>query len=205
MLYFSKWKTLMILGAVLLGFFFAAPNAMNSDLRDNMPGMFQRTINLGLDLQGGAHMLLEVDLSSVVENELNNQRDSVLGELREADRIRTEYVRVDGDTIVGKFRNPDDVERGMSILRKLAVPVDPTSLVQSKTIKVDKTGERDFRVSITPENIEAIKDRTIAQSIEVLRKRIDPQGTTEMTLAKEGSDRIPVSYTHLTLPTTPYV
>ena len=190
MLYFSKWKTILILGAVLLGFFFAAPNAMNSGMRDNMPGMFQRTINLGLDLQGGAHMLLEVDLDSVQEKELDNQRQSALSVLREADRIRTEFVRVDGQAVVGRFRNAGDVEKGMSALQELAVPVDPTSLSTAKTVRVQQSGEKDFSITITPENIEEIKDRTIAQSIEVLRRRIDPTGTTEMTLAKEGSDRI---------------
>jgi len=190
MLYFSKWKTFFILGAVLLGCFFAAPNVVPKDSRASLPGMFQRTLNLGLDLQGGAHMLLEVDLSSVLETELNNQRDSVLGTLRDKGRIRTEYVRVEKEAVVGRFRNLDDVEIGMKELKKLSVSIDPTSLSQDKTIKVEQTGDRGFTITITPENIEAIKDRTIAQSIEVLRNRIDPTGTTEMTLAKEGKDRI---------------
>ena len=78
----------------------------------------------------------------------------------------------------------------MTALRKIAVPIDPASLSTAKTVRVQQEGERNFRITITEENIESIKNRTIAQSIEVLRKRIDPTGTTEMTLAKEGSDRI---------------
>ncbi len=190
MLYFSKWKTLMIIGAVVLGFLFAMPNALPTDIRENMPAPFQRTLNLGLDLQGGAHMLLEVDISSVMESELENQRGSALAALREADRIRTEYVRAEKDAVVGRFRNLEDVERGMDVLGDLEVAIDPSSLSTAKTVKVDQVGDREFRITITDENVESIKNRTIAQSIEVLRKRIDPTGTTEMTLAKEGSDRI---------------
>ncbi len=190
MLYFSKWKTLFIIGAVVLGFLFALPNAVPKDVRDSLPAPFQRTMNLGLDLQGGAHMLLEVDMSSVMSGELENQRGSALAALKDADRIRTEFVRSEKDAVVGRFRDAADVERGMTELRKLITPIDPTSLSTARTIKVEQEGERGFRITITPEYIESIKNRTIAQSIEVLRKRIDPNGTTEMTLAKEGKDRI---------------
>jgi len=190
MLYFSKWKTFFILAAVLLGFFFALPNGLNEKTRENLPGMFQRTINLGLDLQGGAHMLLEVDLSSVVEQALDNELEGIRAEFRAAERLQTEFLRVEDNAVIGRFRKAEDVERGMRILENMSEAIDPTSLNPDKTTDVDKTGERDFKVSITPANIEAIQKRTIEQSIEVLRRRIDPTGTTEMTLAREGDDRI---------------
>lgn len=190
MLYFSKGKTFFILAAILVGFLFALPNFLPESARQNLPGPFQKTVNLGLDLQGGAHMLLEVDLSSVEQNELKNQRGNVVQALRDAGRIRTEYVRQEGNTVVGRFRDAADVPKGMAELKKLEVPINPTQFGSPKTVDVEQVGDRGFRLTITPENIESIKDRTIAQSIEVLRKRIDPTGTTEMTLAKEGSDRI---------------
>ncbi len=190
MLYFSKWKTLLIIGALLVGFFFALPNAIPADTRENLPAPFQRTLNLGLDLQGGAHMLLEVDVSSVMDGELENQRSSVLSALREAGRIRTEFVRHEETSVVGRFRSLEDVEAGMTELRKLEVAIDPTAIGSAKTVRVVQDGDRGFTLTITDDYIEAIKNRTIAQSIEVLRKRIDPTGTTEMTLAKEGNDRI---------------
>lgn len=201
MLFFSRWKVTLILGAVLLGVLLAMPNVVpagpsenpeaseESFNRDDLPGMFSRTINLGLDLQGGAHMLLEVDISSVMDGELDNQRENAIEALREAS-IRREFVRVQDDAVVGRIRNVDDMSAAMNALRDLVVAIDPASLDQSKTIRLEREGDRGFRIEITDQNIEAIKDRTIAQSIEVLRKRIDPTGTTEMTLAKEGSDRI---------------
>ena len=60
MLYFSKGKTLFILFAVLIGFLLALPNGLNEKTRESLPESLQRTVNLGLDLQGGAHMLLSL-------------------------------------------------------------------------------------------------------------------------------------------------
>jgi len=186
MLYFSKWKTLGIIFALVIGFLFAMPNAIPTDTRENMPGPLQRTINLGLDLQGGAHM----DISSVVEQALENELETIRQEFRDNDRILVENFKAENDAITGKFRKPEDVDRGMKVLDELSVAIDPTQLNSGKTTRVEKTGSSTFRVTITEDNIDFIKRRTIAQSIEVLRKRIDPTGTTEMTLAREGDDRI---------------
>lgn len=192
MLFFSKWKITLILGALILGFFFALPNALPADTRAKMPGMFQRTINLGLDLQGGAHMLLEVDLTSVIEQALENEKETIRQEFREADRLRTETIRVDNenDAVIVRLRDAADSDRALALLRDMSKPVDPTSISQDKTTRIEKLSDKDFRVSITEANIADIQKRTIAQSMNVLRRRIDPQGTTEMTIAPEGDDRI---------------
>ena len=157
-----------------------------------MPGMFQRTINLGLDLQGGAHMLLEVDLTSVIEQALENEKETIRQEFREADRLRTETIRVDNenDAVIVRLRDAADSDRAFALLKEMSKPVDPQSLSQDKTTRVEKLGEKDFRVTITEANIADIQKRTISQSMNVLRRRIDPQGTTEMTIAPEGDDRI---------------
>ena len=190
MLFFSKWKITFILGAVLLGFFFALPNALPEKTRENLPGMFQRTMNLGLDLQGGAHMLLEVDLSSVMTQALDNEREAIRDAFRDADRLRTEFIRVEDNAVVIRLDDVEDVDTALTELNKLSVAIDQTSLSQDKTTNIERVGDKGFSVTITEANVESIQARTIAQSIEVLRKRIDPQGTTEMTLAREGDDRI---------------
>ena len=189
LLHFSKWKTTAILGTVILGVLFALPNVLKPDSREKLPGFMQDSINLGLDLQGGAHMLLEVDVASVLENEARNQKGSAQQVLRDA-QVKFEYVRQDDDSVIARIRSVDDADKALTALKSLEVPIDTSQLGGKKTVFVEKTGEKDFAVNITDDNVEAIVDRTIAQSIEVLRRRIDPQGTTEMTLAKEGADRI---------------
>ena len=194
MLFFSRWKTLFILGLVVLGLLLAAPNAMKSDTRDNMPGFMQNTINLGLDLQGGAQMLLEVDLSSVERQQLANQRLGVLETLRDPSdngpRIRIASVAVRDNVVIGKLRDSADQERAMELLRAAVSPVDPRQPLSPPSTVVSPRGADGFEVRITDEQIEFVQARTIDQSIEVLRDRIDPQGTTEMTLVREGDERI---------------
>lgn len=189
MLFFSRWKTFFIIGLVALGIVFAAPNAMKPDTRAKLPALLQKTINLGLDLQGGAHMLLEVDLSSVLQQALVNERTGILTEFRDAG-LRVENIRIANGIVVGKMRRSEDQAAALDVIRTLSVPVDPSQIGSPRTTIVSEIGNDGFSVEITDAQIEFIRKRTIDQSIEVLRDRIDPSGTTEMTLVREGDDRI---------------
>lgn len=189
MLFFSRWKTFFIIGLVALGIVFAAPNAMKPDTRAKLPAVLQKTINLGLDLQGGAHMLLEVDLSSVLQQALVNERTGILTEFRDAG-LRVENIRIANGIVVGKMRRSEDQATALDVIRTLSVPVDPSQIGSPRTTIVSEIGNDGFSVEITDAQIEFIRKRTIDQSIEVLRDRIDPSGTTEMTLVREGDDRI---------------
>ncbi len=191
MLFFSRSKILMIFGAVLIGLLLAIPNALPEKSRDALPNAFQRTINLGLDLQGGAHMLLEVDLSSILNQAIINERTAINDAFRRADdRPRTEFVRADNGTILARMRSKEDADKAMPILQELSQPIDPTQISSAKTTRVTRESDRNIRVTITDENIEFIRKQTIEKSIGVLRRRIDPNGNLELTLAPEGDKRI---------------
>ena len=191
MLFFSRSKILMILGAVLIGLLLAIPNALPEKTREAMPNAFQRTINLGLDLQGGAHMLLEVDLSSILDQALINERTAINAAFRSAeDRPRTEFVRADNGTILARMRSKDDADKAMPILQALSQPIDPTQLNSGKTTRVARESDKNIRVTITDQNIEYIRKQTIEKSIGVLGRRIDPNGNLELILAPEGDKRI---------------
>ena len=191
MLFFSRSKIFMILGAVLLGLLLALPNALPEKARDSMPNAFSRTINLGLDLQGGAHMLLEVDLSSILSQALVNERTAVIDAFRRADdRPRTEFVRVDDGTILVRLRTKEDADKALPLIQGLSQPIDPSQIGSSKTTRVDRESEKNIRITITDENIEYIRKQTIEKSIGVLGRRIDPNGNLELLLAPEGDKRI---------------
>jgi len=191
MLFFSRSKILMILGAVFIGLLLAIPNALPEKAREAMPGPFQRTINLGLDLQGGAHMLLEVDLSSILDQALINERTAINDAFRRAeDRPRTEFVRPDEGTILARMRTKEDADKAMPLLQNLSQPVDPTQLNSPKTTRVTRESDKNIRVTITDQNIEFIRKQTIEKSIGVLGRRIDPNGNLELILAPEGDKRI---------------
>ncbi|PHS41541.1 MAG: protein translocase subunit SecD [Robiginitomaculum sp.] len=190
MLHFSRWKITLILGAIMLGLLFAIPNVLPKNVRDNLPGFLpSQTLNLGLDLQGGAHLLLEVDLKDGLEKTLRSELAGLRAALRE-ERISA-TIRNRDDAIFVNFKNADDAQTGAAILRKQSVTVDSSVIGGGgKTLIIQKLDELHYKVTVSNEFIEYISNRTIAQSIQVLRKRIDPTGTTEMTLAKEGSERI---------------
>ena len=192
MLFFSRSKILMILGVVLLGFLLAVPNVLGEKTRESLPASFQRTINLGLDLQGGAHMLLEVDLSSILSQALINERTAINDAFRRAEeRPRTEFVRADGDdSILVRLRTTEDADKALPLLQALSQPVDPTQIGSSKTTRVSRESDRNIRVTITEDQIDYIRKQTIEKSIGVLRRRIDPNGNLELTLAPEGDKRI---------------
>ena len=188
MLFFSRWKTLFILGLVAVGLVLAAPNAMNEQQRAAMPAFAQKTINLGLDLQGGAHMLLEVDLSSVLSQAIGNEIRGIRESFRD-ERISAQVRPRDG-VIIGKLRNPADMDRALEVLGDMSIAVDPTTIGGPRTTTFTQVNADTFRVEITDAQIESIRARTINQSIEVLRDRIDPTGTMELTLVREGDERI---------------
>jgi len=174
----------------MLGLLFAIPNVLPKNVRDNLPGFLpSQTLNLGLDLQGGAHLLLEVDLKDGLEKTLRSELAGLRAALRE-ERISA-TIRNRDDAIFVNFKNADDAQTGAAILRKQSVAVDSSVIGGGgKTLIIQKLDELHYKVTVSNEFIEYISNRTIAQSIQVLRKRIDPTGTTEMTLAKEGSERI---------------
>ena len=191
MLFFSRSKILMICGAVFIGLLLAIPNVLSESRRESLPGPFQRTINLGLDLQGGAHMLLEVDLSSILSQALINERLAVNDALKNAeDRPRTEFIRVDDGSILVRLRTKEDADKSMPLLQTLVRPIDPSQISSAKTTRIARESDKNIRVTITDENIEYIRKQTIEKSIGVLGRRIDPNGNLELILAPEGDKRI---------------
>ena len=191
MLHFSKAKIFFIMAALFIGFLFALPNALPKDVREKLPPIMPRqTLNLGLDLQGGAHMLLAVDLKDGLTQTLKVQRDGIRDALREEARIRAN-TRIEDEAIYITFRSEADEEEGAPIIRAQSENVDDNAIGGGgKTLIIENVGDLRYKVSISNEYLEFLSARTIDQSIQVLRKRIDPTGTTEMTLAKEGKDRI---------------
>ena len=191
MLFFSRSKIIMICGAVLLGLLLAIPNALSDERRASLPGAFQRTINLGLDLQGGAHMLLEVDLSSILSQALVNERTAINDAFRRAeDRPRTEFVRADDGSILARMRTKEDADKALPLLQALSQPIDPSQIGSAKSTRVTRESDKNIRVTITDQNIEYIRKQTIEKSIGVLGRRIDPNGNLELILAPEGDKRI---------------
>lgn len=180
MIYIARWKAWLIVTICALGIVFAIPNILSEKQIESMPSWLQSTINLGLELRGGSHLQLEVDLKSVLQDQVNNVLDDVRSTLRK-EKIGYTGLMVSPDKKGATFvlRDPGARQNVESILHKVIQLVDIVS-------------EADGRLTLTLSE-QAIADRAkaaVEKSIEVIRHRIDESGTKEPLIQRQGSDRI---------------
>ncbi len=214
MLLIPAWKRVMILALVALGLIFAMPNGfysrveMHNDAvaeieklgetperaaaRDAWPGWLPSTIvNLGLDLRGGAHLLAEVQVADVhasrldgmwpdMRNALRDKRDEI-GTIRRQDSASAE-LRV-------RISQPEGMAVALETVRALARPVMSLTGVGSTDIEVVGVGA-DIIVTLSEAEKLATDERTLQQSLEIIRRRVDEAGTREPTIQRQGTDRI---------------
>ena len=126
MVYIPRWQIILILVICVLGVIFAAPNLLDRTTAEQLPDwMPKQQMNLGLDLRGGSHLLLEVETQAVIKERLDGVADSVRTELRQA-QVRFGDLRVDGNSVVFGVRDSADFEKARTAVRKIAGSVAPS-------------------------------------------------------------------------------
>ena len=214
MLQIPLWKRVVIWALVALGLWFAMPNAFYSRVelhndaiaeaanfgdtperqaaRALWPDWLPATIvNLGLDLRGGAQLLAEVQVQDVYADRL----DAMWPEIRDALReVRDEVGTVRRQESAGgvlrlRISQPEGMARALEAVRALARPVVSLSGVGTTDIEVSGSGA-DIMVTFSDAEKTATDDRTIQQSLEIIRRRVDEVGTREPTIQRQGADRI---------------
>ena len=124
MMYFARWKVILILAVLVLGCIFALPNLLPSRIDDRIPGFLPHLrISLGLDLQGGSHLLLQADMESVVRERLAGIVDGFRTELRKAN-IGYTGLGIDGHAVKLTLRDKNDIEKARPILQSVAENMD---------------------------------------------------------------------------------
>ena len=143
MLRFPAWKVAVILGICVIGGLLSVPNLFSRDQLQRLPDWLpHEQINLGLDLQGGSHLLLEVDLHAVVEERLNTLVDDIRGILRPA-RIGYRGLGVHGDAATLTLTDPADSARALELLKGL----NPNPLSKEVELVAGDGGRIDVRPS----------------------------------------------------------
>ncbi len=179
MVYFAKWKIALILLVCGLGLLFAAPNLLTQRQAESLPDWLpHQQINLGLDLRGGSHLLLEVETSTVIQERLEALVDSARAELRQA-RIGYKDLGVEGTGVAVTIIDADRVAEARELLRR----IDPDTVIE---------GDDGGRLSLvlTEQAIRERESAAVDQSIEIIRRRIDETGVREPTIQRQGTDRI---------------
>ena len=203
MLYFSRWKITAILVAVFLGLAYASPNLMSPELRASMPGWApNRAMTLGLDLQGGSHILLQVDAETLRAEKLATLEDDIRRVLREA-RIGYRFAKSGDNAINVTIREAGDVETAKDKLEELTRPVAGGLFGrgQVREVAMSEPSTGVIRMTLTDEGIANSLSHAVAQSQEVILKRINELGTTEPVVQRQGNDRVLVQVPGLDDPT----
>jgi preprotein translocase subunit SecD len=188
MLDFPRWKVLSIWAIVLVGIFFSIPSLIPPSSRHYWPSFLPHsTISLGLDLAGGSHLLLEADSNDAQKQRLQAMEDSVSTELRRDPRIEIGDISTAGGRLSFLVRDPTQVDAAVERLRNLTRPVALTGSRDWDVQVMDST-----RVVLIPTpsgTARALKD-AMGVARDVVRRRIDPGGTKEITVITEGQNRI---------------
>jgi len=188
MLDFPRWKVWSISLVILIGIIFAIPSMLPPDLKARYPKWLpSATINLGLDLAGGSQLLLEADQVDAAKQRLQAMEDQVTTELRRNPRVEIGDISTAGGRLSFLVRDPTQVDTAVERLRAITQPVALTGGRDWDVQVMDST-----RIVMTPTqggSQRAMRDAmTVAR--DVVRRRIDPQGTKEITVINQGTDRI---------------
>ena len=195
MLRFAKWKIVAILAMTFSAMLVVAPSLLTPSnyeaLAARLPDWARpATIVLGLDLQGGSNVMLEVDKPSVLHTLAMNLRDDARRILREEKVATTGGI---GQQTRGvQMRIPDAADRAKVIPKLKALAQGYTNRLGagSPPLEVDDEGDGLVRVVVTDTGLTEKVRRAVDQSIEVIRRRIDALGTREPSIQRQGDDRI---------------
>jgi preprotein translocase subunit SecD len=200
MLYFTRWKALAIILTALVVCLCAVPNFFPEARVKSWPAWAQRRLVLGLDLQGGSQLLLEVDANYLKKQRLDTTRADAQKALREAKIQNTSVVR--NDAVEVRINKDAEFAAALSKLRELSQPLGglmgPSG---QRSLEVTDAGGGLIKLSMSPAAVTDLLRRTIEQSIQIVEKRVNELGTVEPSIQRQGADRILVQVPGLQDPT----
>src|ERR1700724_1322853 len=189
MLFFTRWKAAAILLTAFVVCLFAVPNFFPESTVKHWPAWAQRHIVLGLDLQGGSHLLLQVDSGAVRKERLQSLSDDVLRVLRQA-RIQFTGRAIVGNGVQVHITRDTDMDNALAKLRELSTPLSGI-LGASGQRSIDVTVNAGL-ITLTPTDA-ALTERirqAVEQSIQIIERSVNELGWVEPTIQREGLDRI---------------
>lgn len=177
---FPKWKIIVVLLVTLAGIIWSAPSLMPRETTDRLPSWLQ-PVSLGLDLQGGSYLLLEVDTTYVVREHLNSLVEGVRTTLRKEKVKYADLGTVGRDGVKVRLLEITDRDRIRPELRKLDT---------SAAFDMADDGTVTWRYD--EQALRGRINQAVDQSLEIVRRRIDEMGTREPSIQRQGVDRIVV-------------
>ncbi|TPI31467.1 protein translocase subunit SecDF [Mesorhizobium sp. B3-1-6] len=192
MLYFSRLKMILIWLAVAITVILAAPNLFPASTLAQLPSWVpKRQMTLGLDLQGGSHILLQMDQNDLIKDQLQTTRDEIRTLLRDA-KIQYTGLGGTGRTVQVRINDASQVDAAKTALKPITNPVTAGLFaggsVQSMALDDSEPGLLKF--TVTDAGIKYRTSTALSQAIEVVERRVNALGTTEPIVQRQGDDRI---------------
>ena len=193
MLHFARWKTFSILGALLVALILALPNVLPAEMQATLRPYSLRPVTLGLDLQGGSNILLEIDRNDLKTRLTDQMSGDIRSTLREA-RIGYSGLNRFENGVRVRISKPEDMAKAGEELRKLLQPVDAGLFGATAPVNLFDITEADqqFTFTFNDAGIDGRIASAVTQSIKIVEKRVNPDGIVEATIQQQGKDRIVV-------------
>jgi preprotein translocase subunit SecD len=178
--------------SILVCFFalaFAAPNTLTDGTARSLPGWLpHQKLALGLDLQGGAYLLLEVDMKPVLDEQLRDMRNQLRRTLRD-ERLRYQDLRLIPRGVSFRVVDVDTLSKARDLANRVARDSSSSEggIFAARQSFFDVRADGDtVTARLTDAGISALHDRVLDQSMATLRRRVDPEGTREVTIQRQG-------------------
>jgi SecD/SecF fusion protein len=188
----SPIRAAIIAIVALFGILFTIPSFLPKDVYDAWPSWLpKQTVVLGLDLRGGSHLLLQVNRDGIVTERMRTLRQDARSLLANDNGIGN-IITTDGNSLVIELTDPTQKEQARTALQTLQNTISNTVFGVGGIDELAFSEQPDGKlvVSLTEQGIEQRMSALVAQSMEVIRNRIDELGTTEPVIQRQGSDRV---------------
>ena len=200
MLQVSAWVRIVVGLILIFGIAIALPNALPDNVRSKMPNWLPKnTVSLGLDLQGGSYVLLEVQLDQVLKDQL----DTMVGDIRRSLRKeRIGYTDLDhaGEVLSLRIRDHAQYDAAFQAIKDLNPQIGGAALIGTRQYEITEGSNDRLSLKMTEAYKKQLQNDVVSRSIEVVRKRVDELGTKEPSIEQQGSDRIVVQVPGLSDP-----
>ncbi len=190
MLTLSRWKVIAVIASVIFGLLFTLPNLLPQAARDSLPPFLpKKVLNLGLDLQGGSYLMLEVDTPALIKERSEALSEDVQRQLADEKMPGVNPV-VGRGSVTLRVADPARYDDAFKLLsRQMPQPVRNGT---GANIEISKLDGGRLRVAYTDAGLADLSSAAVEQSLEIIRKRIDDLGTKEPSITRQGADRIVV-------------
>ena len=191
MLTFSRWKQITILAVCLLGLIIVLPSLFPKETVDKWPAWFPRKqLSLGLDLRGGAHLLLAMEVNDVRKDWLDTLRDDARRRLREA-KVGVSAVGISNNAVQVRIAKVEDSAAALKALKEMSQQIgNPLFGTTGQDVEVTSSDPSSFAITPSEQGLQQRVINALSAAIETVRRRVDAMGTTEPTIIREGASRI---------------